>query len=367
LSARAALYQVKVRRGATGTVEATHWATAVSWRGEGPALPESPLDAERYGTAGLVTYFRSSCKPFQALPLVERGHAARFGFDTAELAVLCASHNGAAIHVDVVRGILDRIGLDERALLCGFHFPEDPENDAALRAGTAARSPLYNNCSGKHAGMLALALAEGWPIEDYVAFDHPVQRAGLDAVADVCGVEAAAMPLSIDGCSAASPALPLAAMARGFARFASAREGASDARERALATLRRAMAERPELVAGERRLCTDIMRATRGAVVTKTGAEGLQCAAIPAQGLGVAVKVHDGARRAIGPAVVAFLDDEGGLDDEARRGLATWRRGPHRNHRGTVVGEITAERVEEYPFPVGAPAAPRSTAAISGV
>jgi L-asparaginase II len=341
VSVRAARYRVHVRRGESQAIEATHEILAVAWTLDDGAPGAPRLEA----FVDWSPYFRSGCKPFQALPLVERGHSARFGLGPAELAVMCASHNGAAEHVAAVRRILAAIGLDESALGCGFHFPEDPENDAALRAGRLPRSPLYHNCSGKHAGMLALAVAEGWPTEDYVRLDHPVQRAAIAAVAEVCGVDAAALPVAIDGCSAANPALPLSAMACGFARFAAARAEAADVRERALATLRAAMAEHPVLVAGERRLCTEVMRATRGAVVTKTGAEGLQCAAIPAARTGLAVKVRDGARRAVGPAVVAALDDGGWLDDQARAALAHWRRPPHYNHRGIEVGQLTVERV----------------------
>src|SRR5262249_4136067 len=136
-----------------------------------------------------ITFFRSGCKPFQALALVELGHADRFGLGTRELAVMSASHNGAEEHVAVVRGILARVGMEENDLLCGFHYPEDPTNDARLRAGELAPSPVYNNCSGKHAGMLALARALGQPTQDYVAFEHPVQVTCVRAVAEVCGVD----------------------------------------------------------------------------------------------------------------------------------------------------------------------------------
>lgn len=332
-----ARYRVHVRRGAPGQDEAEHEALVVSWTpsGDGESSRED-----------LVTFFRSACKPFQALPLVERGHADRFGFGAKELAVMSASHNGAAEHVSVVRGMLDRIGLTEHHLLCGFHYPEDPEHDAALRKGALAPSPVYNNCSGKHAGMLALAVAEGWPVEDYVSFDHPVQQALLAAVAEVCGVDAHTMPLGVDGCSAANPAMPLSAMARGFSGFARARaSGAADARERSLARIREAMIAEPRMVAGQGRLCTDVLTAGAGAVVTKTGAEGLQCLGFPATGEGVAVKVLDGSRRAVGPAVLAFLRDRDLLSSTALAALERWAHPSIQNHRGLVVGELRAERV----------------------
>jgi len=336
LSAYAERYRVEVRRGTPGATEAEHEVTAIGWRPDG-------ADAS-LGDADFVTFFRSGCKPFQAVPLVERGHAERFGFGGRELAVMSASHNGAAEHVEVVRRMLARIGLGEDKLLCGIHEPEDPEHAAALRAGRLEPSPVYNNCSGKHAGMLALAVAEGWPVEDYVAFDHPVQVACVGAVAELCGVAARELPWGVDGCSAANPAMPLSAMARGFSRFARARAESAEARERALAALRAAMAEHPTLVAGRGRFCTDLMEATRGEVVAKVGAEGLECLAIARTGEGVAIKVKDGARRAVAPAVVAFLRDRGHLPPVAEAALERWARPVVRNHRGLTVGELRAAK-----------------------
>lgn len=338
MNAYAERYRVEVRRGAPGAPEAEHEVIAIGWRPEGGE--EAPIAGEDF-----ATFFRSGCKPLQALPLIERGHAENLGFGARELAVMSASHNGAAEHVEVVRGMLARIGLGEDKLLCGTHEPEDPENAAALRSGRLAPSPVYNNCSGKHAGMLALAVAEGWPVEDYVAFDHPVQVACLGAVAEVCGVVARDLPWGVDGCSAANPAMPLSAMARGFSQLARARAGSADVRERALAAVRGAMAQHPSLVAGRGRFCTDLMEATRGEVVAKVGAEGLECLALSRSGEGVALKVKDGARRAVAPAVVAFLRDRGQLTPAAETALERWARPAVRNHRGIVVGEIRAARV----------------------
>lgn len=352
MSLVSACYRIVVERGPLGVAEAAHEVSAVAW------VPEHESDdrlassgrARGDDSADRLTFFRSACKPFQALPLVERGHADRWGFGPRELAVMCASHNGAALHVEIVRGILERIGLDESRLLCGFHFPEDPANDARLRAATEVeRSPVYNNCSGKHAGMLALAVAEGWPVEDYVAADHPVQRACLAAVAEVCDVRLDQLPLAIDGCSAANPALRLSAMALGFSRLARARDGEAgrDERERALARLRRAMIDHPDVVAGEGRFCTDLMRATRGALVAKGGAEGLVCIGVPSQGAGVALKVHDGGRRAVSPPAIAFLTEMGWLSSDAAKALERWARPVVRNHRGLAVGELGTLRAIE--------------------
>jgi L-asparaginase II len=283
-------YRVEVRRGKGHELEANHIVTVFASDGA-----DTPRLSPEMAANDWVTCFRSGCKPFQALPLVERGHADRFGFGEAELAVMCASHNGAREHIEVVRGILVRIGLREETLECGFHFPYDEASTDQVRCGDSKLSPIFNNCSGKHAGMLALAVAEGWPVKGYVQFDHPVQKACIEAVADVCGVDAEGIPLVIDGCSCANPVFSLSTMAQAYARFAQARESDSSPRQKALARLANAMAAHPVLVAGEGRLCTALMRAGEGEVVAKTGAEGLQCVAVAAAGVGIAAKVHDGA------------------------------------------------------------------------
>jgi L-asparaginase II len=338
----AALYRVEVRRGGSGELEAAHHVTVVAADGETGA------GYRELGAHEWVTCFRSGCKPFQALPLVERGHADSFGFGLPELAVMCASHNGAREHVEVVRGILERIGLTENELLCGFHFPYDEASTDQVRCGGGDLSPIYNNCSGKHAGMLALAVAEGWPVEDYVDFDHPVQKACITAVAEVCDLGPGDLPLVVDGCSCANPSMPISTMARSYARLARAREDGATARERALAQLARAMVTHPLLVAGEGRLCTDLMRAGEGSLIAKTGAEGIQCVGVPGAGVGVVAKVHDGANRAKGPAIIDFLATNGWLSNRAREQLARWRHPVFKNHRGIEVGaiELAVEEIQ---------------------
>jgi L-asparaginase II len=287
-------YRVEVRRGKGHELEANHIVTVFASDGA-----DTPRLSPEMAANDWVTCFRSGCKPFQALPLVERGHADRFGFGEAELAVMCASHNGAREHIEVVRGILVRIGLREETLECGFHFPYDEASTDQVRCGDSKLSPIFNNCSGKHAGMLALAVAEGWPVKGYVQFDHQ------------------------------------------------ARESDSSPRQKALARLANAMAAHPVLVAGEGRLCTALMRAGEGEVVAKTGAEGLQCVAVPAAGVGIAAKVHDGANRAKGPAIIDFMAINGWLTPRALEQLSEWRRPVLKNHRGIEVGtiELEAERV----------------------
>jgi L-asparaginase II len=292
----------------------------------------------------MVTTFRSAAKPFQLLALVERGHAERFGFGDEQLAVMAGSHTGSAHHVELVRGILARIGCTADDLACGFHEPEDPGSLAAIRAGTSGPSPLYNNCSGKHAGLLALARAEGWPIAGYLRPGHAVQVLMRRNVAEACGVAPESLVTAVDGCGVVVFALPLLAMARGYAVLAEAvRRPAPDARTRALARIARAMTAHPRTVEGQGRVSTSIMEATSGRLLAKCGAEGLQLVALTDRGQGLAIKCVDGAQRATGPATVAALAHLGMLSAAELAHLATTRTTVVRNVAGHEVGEITAE------------------------
>jgi L-asparaginase II len=293
------------------------------------------------GDPRFVASFRSAAKPFQLLGLVERGHAERWGFSDEELAVMAASHTGSAYHRRLVSGILEKIGLTERHLACGFHEPIDPEALAESRAHPGSRSPLFNNCSGKHAGMLALAVAEGWPAEGYERADHPVQGLALRMISEVCGLTTEEIVTGTDHCGVVAFGVPILAMARGYARLASAM-ATGPARERALSRIRTAMISHPKAVGGEGRLSTRLMEAMNGKVVAKTGAEGLECMGVQKTGVGVALKCVDGSARAVGPAAVALLEHLGVVTEAERERLADARRPVLRNHAGREVGWLAA-------------------------
>jgi L-asparaginase II len=322
--------EVQVRRGPI--LESRHLIEAAL------ADPDGGVHAAT-GEPRMTTSFRSSAKPFQLLALVERGHAERWAFSDEEVAVMAASHTGSARHRRLVKGILDRIGLDESRLACGFHEPIDPESLAELRAHPELRSPLYNNCSGKHAGMLALACAEGWASEGYERPEHPVQQLALRSVAEVCGMRLEDVATGTDDCGVVVFGMPLASMARGYARLATARAD-GDARERALFRIRSAMMAHPQAVGGAARFSTRLMEACAGRIVAKGGAEGLECFGIPERGLGAALKARDGASRPLGPAAVALLDHLGVLSEAERERLAPSREPAFRNHSGREVGRL---------------------------
>ena len=288
-----------------------------------------------------VTSLRSSAKPFQLLALVERGHAERWGFSDEDLAIMAASHSGSEYHRRLVTGILERIGRSEADLACGFHEPFEAEAQAELRAHPERRSALYNNCSGKHAGMLALAISEGWPTAGYERREHPVQQQALSAVAECCGVPVAEVVTGTDDCGVVVFGMPLTSMARGYARLAAA-SADGDPRERALHRIRTAMTAYPVATGGVGRPSTVLMEATGGRLLAKGGAEGLECLALPGRDLGVVVKVLDGATRAIGPAAIAVLTQLGVLSEPERSKLAERAAPELRNHAGRPVGRLEA-------------------------
>ncbi|MDO5759167.1 MAG: asparaginase [Rhodobacterales bacterium] len=263
-----------------------------------------------WGDPDVEVYPRSSCKMLQALPLVESGAADAAGLDSSHLALACASHNGAAIHTAPVAEWIKHISLTERDLRCGSHMPMDTEAAHALIRAYAQPCQFHNSCSGKHAGFMTLnQYLGGGP--DYELFDHPVQQACLSAFEDVTGQTSPGY--GIDGCSAPNFLTTLHGMGRAMAYFANARTG-TDARQSAAARLRDAMIAHPALVAGERRACTELMRACNQPVALKTGAEAFFVAMIPGMGLGIALKVADGADRAAACTITALLVRLGVLD-----------------------------------------------------
>jgi L-asparaginase II len=288
-----------------------------------------------------VTTFRSAAKPFQMLPLVERGHADHFGLSEVDLAVMAASHTGTDAHLELVKGILARVDCTEADLACGFHEPVDETALRSFRENRLPPSRLYNNCSGKHAGMLAMCRAEKWPIAGYAEAGHPLQQLLHQTVSDVCGLPVERVGVAIDGCSACVFAMPLTAMARGFARLAAASE-TGDAREKSLARIRRAMSAHPWAVGGKSRFSTTLMESIPE-LVAKGGAEGLECVGWPARQLGLALKCEDGATRAVAPALVLVLEQLGALHAENLERLGEWRRPRLTNYAGLDVGTVSAE------------------------
>jgi L-asparaginase II len=284
-----------------------------------------------------LTFTRSALKPLQALPFVAGDGVARFGFSPAQVALMCASHSGEPCHVEAVADMLARAGCSAADLQCGTHAPGFYEARGEVPP-PPPYSTLQHNCSGKHSAMLAYCVQCGHDKSDYLAYDHPLQQAIRRAVACFTGVAEARLVAGIDGCSAPNYAVPLASLAGAFARLAGAEVDADyGTAPRAIAN---AMIAHPEMVSGERRSDLALMQAGRGDWVTKIGAEGVQAIGVRSRGLGIAIKVADGQKRGLYPAIVAVLDALGLLDATARAALAPWGRRPIRNYRGIETGEV---------------------------
>lgn len=289
------------------------------------------------GDPGTLTFTRSALKPVQALPFVAAGGVQRFGLSPEQVALLCASHSGEPRHVEAVADMLAKSGASEADLQCGTHAPGFYEAHGEVPP-PPPYSPLAHNCSGKHAGMLAYCAMCGHSKADYLSFDHPLQQAIRSAVARFTGVPSEELVAGVDGCSAPNYAVPLSKLAVAYARLAST--DADAVYDHAPQTLARAMTMHPEMVSGERRSDLALMRAGRGDWVTKIGAEGVQAIGTRSTGLGIAIKVADGQKRGLYPAIVGVLDALGLLDRRAAEELAAWGHPDVRNYRGIRTGDV---------------------------
>jgi len=334
------------------TVESRHQVSAAVVGADG-ALVSSTGDPD------LVTYWRSCAKPIQVLPLLTEGAADALGVDDAEIAVACASHNGEPRHLEVVEGLLRKAGCGEGDLACGPHPSLSPAvaRDMAARGEEPRR--IHSNCSGKHAGMLALARHRGWPTLDYRKPEHAVQRRVLREVALWTGLPEARLGQGTDGCGVVSFALPLRNMALAYARLGSCADsrgggpwvagggGVSSAthdpqpddRSDAARRVINAITADPFLIAGTGRLCTEVAAGSGGRVLAKIGAGGVYCALVPEARLGLALKVEDGDDESARVALLAVLD---ALVPGVVRVPESFRSPVHRNTLGEEVGHVVA-------------------------
>ena len=290
-----------------------------------------------FGDVERPVFPRSAVKAMQAIPLVESGAADAFGLGDDELAVACASHSGSSLHVEAVRSLLAKAGLDESYLACGAHWPVSEAATRELMRSGRRPQAIHNNCSGKHAGMLVASVHLGFDPRGYEQPDHPLQIMIARIISETCGIVLDQSRMGIDGCSVPTWALPLGVLARGFARLGTG-EGLATKRARAAERLVGACFAAPVLVAGEGRFDTLVMGKLAPSVFVKGGAEGVHCAALPALGLGIAVKGRRrsearGGARACRNDRRAAAGGEGGACRAARRRdqqLAGHKRGTHR-------------------------------------
>lgn len=321
-----------------GVVESVHQGVVVAANTAGEVVAHA-------GDPETFAFYRSSAKPFQAVPVIESGAADRFGFTPAELALCCASHHAELRHQEQVRAMLGKLGLDESALQCGSPLPYDQEEMARVLTGERAPSPLQCDCSGKHTGMLASCLALGYPIDDYLNPEHPLQQQILAIVAEVCRVQPGELALGTDGCSVPTFGTSIAAFARSYAALAApervpAEFGGNHAV--ALDRLRAAMIAHPQNVSGKDSLVADVMEVGEGAFVCKSGAEGLFCLGVPEVGIGIAIRIADGSFRAHAVVLCETLRQLGLATDAQIESILARDTPELRNHNKIHVGDIRA-------------------------
>ncbi|HKR61866.1 MAG TPA: asparaginase [Pyrinomonadaceae bacterium] len=331
-------------------VEVTRGAITESrHRGHIVAIEPDGRIAAFLGSPETVTFLRSSAKPHQAIPLIVSGAADRFGFNESEIALVCASHSGEPIHTEVAAGMLRKIGLGPEALKCGVHEPFSADVTRQLRERGEEPNVLQNNCSGKHAGMLALARFLGAPTETYDHAENPVQLAIADVVSQFSDIALENIAVGVDGCGVPVFGVTMKAMALMYARLVSPPPEFDAATRAACERIVSAMTAHPELIGGSKdRLDTEMMRAAEGSLVSKVGAEGVYtsgvrpCAHWP-KGLGLALKIEDGDdHRARPTVVIESLHQLGAISDQARDAVAKYAFFPIRNRRDELTGEVHA-------------------------
>ncbi len=291
-----------------------------------------------FGHPQAAAFWRSALKPFQALAIVSDGVDQAFGLGPEELAIMCASHGGTPTHIARVDRILTAIGQDAEALHCGPHRPYDSDSADQLRCSGVQPGRLHNNCSGKHASMLALAQHHGWATDGYWRYEHPVQARVRQMLPEWIDRDPESLEWATDGCGVPTPLAPLAEMAMAYARLADRATNPGTA----AASVVDAMTRFPEHTSSRGREPLQFMHAMSGRVLAKEGAEGVLCIAGTEAGWGLALKVADGARRAVGPAAIEVLTVAGLLTRSEREALQTMAEVAILSSRDDVVGEIRA-------------------------
>lgn len=295
-----------------------------------------------YGDANRLTFARSSMKPFQSIPAVESGAIEAYEISNRELALFCASHIGEPYHRITVANVLQKIGLEEEHLQCGTHVPKHHESYLELIRAGKELTPSYSNCSGKHAGMLTACVKQGLDIRSYRELSHPYQQQILAAISDVTEFEQNKIATSVDGCGVPVHRVPLAHLALAFGRLASPDqwEAGTDERKTSLRQIRDAMTAYPEMVAGTNQFDTDLMTVFQNRIVSKGGAEGVQCFGDRETGIGVALKVGDGNARGVSVASVEVLRQLNIGDEAIWDRLATYWEAPVHNALDEKIGVI---------------------------
>lgn len=327
------------------TVESVHRGHLIVVDGAGAAILSK-------GDPETVTFIRSSGKPFQAFPVLTSGAAERFGFSDLEIALACGSHSGEKIHTETCAKMLGKINLSETDLRCGAQIPFNEKLAEQMMRDGEKPNQLHNNCSGKHAAMLALARHLGADLKTYEALANPVQQTILDTVSLFTDIPKNAIPIGIDGCAAPNFAMPVSTMAKSFARLIFPPKSFDTETREACRRIVSAMMTYPEMIGGEDRLDTIIMQSARGRIISKIGAEGVYTAGVlPSErwkkGLGIAVKIEDGDdKRARVVVIIELLRVLGVIDETNDRKLREYSPLAIKNRRGDTVGQIRSVNLD---------------------
>ena len=325
-------YELFVEVTRNDTIESRHFGAAVVCDHNGHVV-------EGWGDIEQLVFPRSALKPLLAIQLIESGASDHYALSDAELSLACSSHQGEHMHQTLVESWLHRLDLGEENLACGAVLPEDTERAHQLLAAGQHGCRIHHNCSGKHSGFLTTALHLGLPLSDYHLLEHPLQQLSLQILSDMATIDLKQYPMGIDGCGLPAPTMPLVKLAHATARFARPVDLSAE-RAQAIYRLHAAITNEPLYIAGHGTVVSELNEVTEGAVLAKTGAEGIVTAAIPAQGLGIALKIADGSARGRAVALLAILDHLGILSEEEKHKLQAHISPTIFNSRGLAVGEI---------------------------
>lgn len=301
------------------------------------------------GDPNTKIYLRSSTKPFIAVALVESGAISKFGISSEELAVICSSHSGQDFHRNAIESILKKIGLNENFLLCGCASPANVEEEKQLTRENKRPSPLFNCCSGKHSGMLALCKFYGFPVENYNNVSHPAQKLIFNTIMELIGCNEEDILLGVDACTAPGYMISLYHHSYLYSLLAAGFSAKSKYRN-SLGLINKAMRDNPRMVIGDGEFCTDLMINSGNKVIGKVGAEGVYCVSIPEKSLGICIKIADGEEKAESPVIISILKHLGVLSKTEIQKLKTWAYPEITNHKGSVTGNILPVIDLEQPF-----------------
>lgn len=299
------------------------------------------------GNINSIVFARSSMKPLQAIPIIETGAYESYQLEPADLSLCCASHNGEEQHTDRVISILEKAGLVESSLQCGTHIPRWEEAYKKIIIENRKVTPVYNNCSGKHSGMLITAKHLNEPIDSYYNMDHPVQQRILQVISELAETPKEDIQIGVDGCGVPVHGIALEKIALAYAKMAKP-DNLPNSRKKSVSQVVHAMMQVPEMVGGTNRFCTDFMNVVKGKMFGKVGAEGVYCIGDLRSGIGIAIKIEDGNSRATSPVAIEVMKQLGMLTGEELNELKEYHFPSINNARDEKVGSLKADFLLDY-------------------